>query len=300
MFKNKSVVIIAIVTTLILAGIAVFTALRLNQQRNVAPNAPESEPGAAVDFSCKQRSLIITTAGPACNEQCSVDSDCSDGNTCVDNGSGTKVCRNPNCSEVTDCICVPNLPACNESCESDDECSGGTLCLDNGAGVNVCRNPECSEATDCTCTIPSSCSESCTEDSDCGSGNSCVDDGTGSLVCRNPLCTDAEDCTCTEATPTPTPTPTPPPSCNNTCTVDAECPSSMDCVSGSCRNPSCSSETDCICPEVTPTPTPVKTNPPVSQSTPEPSLPEAGVSTATYAGIGLGSILLIGALLLAF
>ncbi len=50
---------------------------------------------------------------------------------------------------------------------------------------------------------------------------------------------------------TPTPTPTTLPNCQRTCTSDRDCGGSLKCqtVSGSkkCVNPSCSTETDCIC-----------------------------------------------------
>ena len=47
--KNKIVTILIITATVILAGIAIFTAVRLYQLRNksISPSAPESEPAAA-------------------------------------------------------------------------------------------------------------------------------------------------------------------------------------------------------------------------------------------------------------
>lgn len=59
-------------------------------------------------------------------------------------------------------------------------------------------------------------------------------------------------------TPTPTATPTPPQlsGCNNTCTVNTDCQSGLVCISNSCRNPSCTSETNCQCQTVLLTPTP--------------------------------------------
>jgi hypothetical protein len=38
--------------------------------------------------------------------------------------------------------------------------------------------------------------------------------------------------------------------CNGTCSISSDCQSGLSCISGRCRNPSCSSETDCTCPIV--------------------------------------------------
>ncbi len=96
------------------------------------------------------------------------------------------------------------------------------------------------------------------------------------------------------ATPTPTPTgtqeivyvyPTPTPvqimSCNSSCTINTDCPSDLVCVDGSCRNPSCTGATTCVCTQ-TPQPTP-KT--PVSGG--------PSVLGATVIGMGV-LILLVG------
>jgi len=130
----------------------------------------------------------------------------------------------------------------------------------------------------------------------------------------------------TLSTGTPTPTPA---ACNESCNVTIHPPincqtglicyqtSSLVGAPGVCRNPSCAAETDCLCgtstPIPTPTPTPTSTPTPVSTATPGPTstpiagatptgeaaLPEAGISFPTIFGIGLGTILLIGAILLA-
>lgn len=99
---------------------------------------------------------------------------------------------------------------------------------------------------------PASCNETCTQDSDCVSGLICLlPDG----VCRNSQCSDETDCSCPSATATPRPTvthkptatPVPPAACNTICNVTADCESGLTCVDGACRNPSCTSETDCVC-----------------------------------------------------
>lgn len=96
------------------------------------------------------------------------------------------------------------------------------------------------------------------------------------------------------STPTGNPTATPtgvPNFCNGTCGSNSNCQSDYVCFQGFCRNPSCPSQTSCACPGgPTSTPTPTGT---------QPSLPNAGTSLPTIFGIGLGSLLLIGAIFLA-
>jgi hypothetical protein len=93
------------------------------------------------------------------------------------------------------------------------------------------------------------------------------------------------------ATPTGSPTPSATPnSCNGTCGSDSNCASGLSCYQGFCRNPSCPTETDCACPGTSaPTPTPTT-----------PSLPESGTSWPTLVGSGIGILVILGSLLLAF
>lgn len=113
--KNKAVSIVILVITLLLAGVAIFTAVRLYQlrQESVAPTAPESEPAAAAPESCSSLSFTIgeptdtptntITTTPTvkdCAQSCAASSECKSGLICS-NGS----CRNPSCSAETDCVC---------------------------------------------------------------------------------------------------------------------------------------------------------------------------------------------------
>lgn len=65
MNKKKIVTILIIIATVILAGVAVFTAVRLYQLRQeaVAPTAPE-EPEAAAPESCTALTFTITQESP--------------------------------------------------------------------------------------------------------------------------------------------------------------------------------------------------------------------------------------------
>lgn len=97
----------------------------------------------------------------------------------------------------------------------------------------------------------SSCNNTCTTDADCQSGLICA-----SNSCRNPSCTGQSTCQCQVVYNSPTPTPPPPVSCNNACTLNTDCSAGLVCVGGACRNPSCTSQTNCACIVTTVQPTP--------------------------------------------
>lgn len=91
------------------------------------------------------------------------------------------------------------------------------------------------------------------------------------------------------ATPTTSPTPAPsgaPNTCGGTCGSNSNCASGLICYNGLCRNPSCTSSTNCVCGTSAPTPTP-------------PTLPKSGTDWPTVAGIGVGVFAVISSILLA-
>jgi hypothetical protein len=70
----------------------------------------------------------------------------------------------------------------------------------------------------------------------------------------------------------PQPTPTPPPGCWDECLLSEGCPTGLECINSRCANPSCSNESNCVCPA--------------------PEIPSAGISTPTII-IGAGGLLLL-------
>lgn len=130
------------------------------------------------------------------------------------------------------------------------------------------------------------CNSTCDVDSDCPSGLVCAQDGSNKF-CRNSQCTSESDCDCPKPTNTPTNTPTPVPLCNDTCSSNSDCPSGLVCyTSGSnsyCRNSSCTSETDCQCPGITNTPSPI----------PTPSIPVAGTGPSVLGAATIGGAILL-------
>jgi hypothetical protein len=94
------------------------------------------------------------------------------------------------------------------------------------------------------------------------------------------------------ATPTATPTGTPGPTatpnaCGGSCGSNFNCQADLVCTNGFCRNPLCTTSTNCVC-AGTPGPT---ATPPV--------LPSSGTDWPTLMGAGIGIFSIIGALLLA-
>lgn len=65
-FKGKFITGLVVIATVILAGVAIFTALRLYQLRTqpVAPTAPK-RPRAAAPVACQQLAFNITTPSPS-------------------------------------------------------------------------------------------------------------------------------------------------------------------------------------------------------------------------------------------
>lgn len=72
LLKNKITTVVIIIATLLLAGIAIFTAVRLYQlrQQSVTPTTPESQPGAAVPQQCTTLTFNTTVGTPPPNTVC--------------------------------------------------------------------------------------------------------------------------------------------------------------------------------------------------------------------------------------
>ncbi len=69
--KNKVTTILIIVATVILAGVAIFTATRLYNLRDesVAPSAPESKPQAAIPEACDALTFTLLEPGLNCTKK---------------------------------------------------------------------------------------------------------------------------------------------------------------------------------------------------------------------------------------
>jgi hypothetical protein len=187
--RKNTVTLLIVLATIILAGVAIFTAIRLYQTRQgtVTPNLPSSQPAAAINTACQTLSFTISTPTPSptptitpsptpvpqCGSSCTTPSDCPIGMTC---SSG--LCRRTSCTSAVNCICATATPSPSPT-------------------PTITPSP----------TPVPQCGSSCTTNANCISGMSC-----SGGICRNTSCTSSANCICATATPTPTPTPSPTPS----------------------------------------------------------------------------------------
>lgn len=133
--KKSTTIILTTLITLILGGVAIFTATRLYQLRNqpVAPNVPSSIPLAAETY-------------PACNLSFTF----SVGQTPTPTPTATPtVTPTPTDSTTapTPTITPTGTPnSCNGTCGSNTNCGDGLFCYQG-----FCRNPSCASESDCDC-----------------------------------------------------------------------------------------------------------------------------------------------------
>lgn len=211
LFKGKVGTVLILTVTVLLAGVAVFTAIRLYQlgSQSVAPNAPASCP------------LANGVTGTACT---------------INFTAGTVV-PTPTATP-TPTLTLPPTLKCNGGCTtSPDNCPSGLACTEVPAPcptdaencpfnvTNLCRNPSCTDSANCVCPgtptasptvaptatptptappsgAPNSCGGTCGSDANCLSGYYFCYQG----YCRDRSCPDRTDCTC-PGTPVPTASP---------------------------------------------------------------------------------------------
>lgn len=215
MNKNKLTVIGIVLTTVILAGVAIFTAMRLYQTRTepVAPNAPSSKPKAQEVVNACSLSFTLATSTPTatptatptrtptatptvtatpvpqCNSVCSTTSDCPSNLTCYKpNGATSGNCRNAQCNTASNCLCATATPTATTTATP-------TKTATPTATATATANPQCNYA--------------CTSNSNCPSSMICyIPSGSTAGNCRNTQCLSETDCACAVSTPTTTSQPT--------------------------------------------------------------------------------------------
>jgi hypothetical protein len=164
--KGKISTILILIATVVLAGVAIFTAFRLYKLRQeaVAPNAPSSRPAAA---ECPRSDGVLDNGLPSgesiCNstyagnriepcggqQYCCTTSGWSTNLSACSNASPTASASPIACSTLVFAIATPTpgTPnSCGGTCGSDNNCSSGLYC--NGG---YCRNPNCPSDIDCVC-----------------------------------------------------------------------------------------------------------------------------------------------------
>lgn len=185
--------------TVVLGGVAVFTAIRLYQLRSepVAPNAPDSQP-AAGNFTNPPSSQPQLNACTALVFTLSTGTPTGTPTTTPTSTPTTTATATPTTTAT------PTPKACNTTCSNTAECASGLTCLDkqDGTGTKACRlstNP-----LSATCQARG-CNASCGENSDCESGLSCLDTGGGVRKCRDTDYPNSSSCSASTSTPTGTP-----------------------------------------------------------------------------------------------
>src|SRR5258706_8735179 len=151
-FKGKIATVIILIATFILAGVAIFTAIRLYQlrQTSVAPNAPESQP----------RAQEVTPTQPPTNN-CSLSFTLSvTPPTPTPTGSVSPTpTATPHVTPTPTVTATPTATAtatpiaqCNTSCTTNSGCPSNLICsIPAGATTGNCRNTSCTSATNCVC-----------------------------------------------------------------------------------------------------------------------------------------------------
>jgi hypothetical protein len=268
--KKNLLTTIIVIATVVLAGIAIFTAIRLYQlrQQPVAPNAPASKPGAS-STACTV-TFNLTQAGH-CDSKMPYKNDPANtaGNYNLDASLLIPAGGIVNPGDILVYQLNGNSPnrigtdtvTWTDVLDPRLDWMDGSPCFTFDAATNTAT---------CTLTgVPHTSAYSRTirvkVRANANTSTSLVNNGKVKVSeAQVETCSIALNFATSTASPTPTPTPTVPPACGTTCTTSTECPSDMSCTqAGICRKTACTSETDCICATATPTPTPTPTAPPV-------------------------------------
>lgn len=129
-----------ILSTIVLAGVAVFTAYRLYQlrQQPVAPNVPSSVPKAAETSKCQlsfNMATVTVTSTPTATP--------SGSPTATPTPTGTAT---PTATATSTAAPTGSSNSCGGTCGSNLNCASGLYCYSG-----FCRNPSCPSQTDCNC-----------------------------------------------------------------------------------------------------------------------------------------------------
>jgi len=147
----------------------------------------------ALVAGCETGTKNTTKAGKTV---CKVDSDCSDGNLCVDNYCAESAascnynfdCASGETCESGLCVSINTEPTDEDECQTDEDCTSGDICYTEGS-PNVCvagetDSSECEIDSDCT-VDGQTCQDNvcafakgfCAVDTDCDAGYNCSADG---------------------------------------------------------------------------------------------------------------------------
>lgn len=173
--------------TVVLAGIAVFTAVQLYNQRDVAvaPTAPTSIPRAQeapaddeeepATTACEPVSFSLT--GPKCGDACTAataSTACPTDHTC---DTTTNKCVLTSCTTAgATCSadkCTPTTnPSCGGTCTTNADCPTDHTCNTNKCVLSVCLEAgrTCNQAN---CALAPKCGDTCSNNSQCPTDHTC-------------------------------------------------------------------------------------------------------------------------------
>ncbi|MBN1275562.1 LamG domain-containing protein [Candidatus Woesearchaeota archaeon] len=158
---------------------------------------------------CDDGQCVIEQS-PDCGNECKIDADCDDKNTCT-----TDSCVKGNCLNNLNCE-QDNI--CCESCSDDPDCYECTEDNDCSGALELCEEKVCINH-ECTIQTIQDCTDECTQDVDCDDNNACTTDRCEAGLCINSMNCEADNICCDE------------------CSTDVDC---YECI----RNSDCDGETD--------------------------------------------------------
>jgi hypothetical protein len=196
--KGKIATAIILLSTFVLAGVAIFTAVRLYQlrQTSVAPNVPSSNPKAADG-----------TEGATCgfDETTGQTGECAPGFTCVqpEVGIGLGTCQSSSTSTNT-CSLSFSFTSSTGSPSPTPTATATSTASTSPTPTATATSTVTTTPTPTSSGVPNSCGGTCGSNNNCGSDLYCYNG-----YCRNASCPSETDCTCSGTTgPTATATST--------------------------------------------------------------------------------------------
>ncbi len=187
--------------SVILGVLAVFTAMKLREEKPIAPSVPQTKPqaigGNPVPACIVSFTLSLATPSPVPSS--------TPGTSPSPTPSGTPG-PTPTATPGSSPAPTPTPALCNSSCTTNSQCASDQTCyIPSGQSSGNCRNPNCKLATNCSC----SCNSPCVSGDQCTSDTNCYVPSGTSGNCRNDSCQTQSNCSCVTPTPTPGSTPAP-------------------------------------------------------------------------------------------
>jgi hypothetical protein len=295
--KGKITTAIVILATFILAGVAIFTAIRLYQlrQQPVAPNVPSSIPRAQEVSTCSLTFTLAERETAVCSSKKAYVA-ANNTSTITDKKQdfalGSEISSGGNVSPGQEIIYVIGISEGSSGLSyTTTDTLDSKLEYINYQSTDECSFNSTTQALSCNATDSGRLSvqvkiKAKVKATATGSLANVANVTFGSeapVSCNISLNVSTQTSSPTPGTPGPSATPN---ACGGTCGSNFNCGSTLVCYNGFCRNPSCTSVANCVCGTSAPATTP-------------PSLPESGTDWPTILGAGVGILVILGSLLLA-